>query len=129
MSLFRVVLPPNRGHVDNVLIAQDIVHYMHTQERQIRFFLYIYKINFEKAYDCVDSNFLEITLVGFGFPTLTIDLIMICITFSFLSLKWNDEKLNNFTPTHGLRQGDYMSLIILALYGEVDPSYSGKNRI
>jgi hypothetical protein len=104
---------PIRGTADNALIAQEIVHHMHTKKGKSGFIMY--KIDFEKAYDSVDWNFLKITLTEFGFPTSTIDLIMSCTTSSSLSLKWNNEKLENFAPTRGLRQGDPMSPYLFLL--------------
>lgn len=47
----------------------------------------MFKIDFVKAYDRVDWNFLCITLHNFNFPTSIITLIMDCITSSTLSLK------------------------------------------
>jgi hypothetical protein len=104
---------PIRGTADNALIAQEIIHHMHTKKGKSGFIMY--KIDFEKAYDSVDWNFLKITLTEFGFPTSTIDLIMSCTTSSSLSLKWNNEKLENFAPTRGLRQGDPMSPYLFLL--------------
>lgn len=67
------------------------------------------KIDFEKAYDRVGWQFFELTLKDFGFPQPIINLIMNCITFSSLSIKWNNEKLESFIPKRGLRQRDRMS--------------------
>lgn len=66
----------------------------------------LFKIDFEKTYERVDWDFLELTLRDFAFPPLTVHLIMSCITFSSLSLKWNDAELDSFTPNKWLRQGD-----------------------
>lgn len=87
--------------MDNALIAQEIVHYMNKQKGKKGFLLF--KIDFEKAYDRVDWNFLELTLSEFGFPEMTIRLIMSCITSSSLTLKWNGEKFQSFTPNRGFR--------------------------
>lgn len=104
---------PNRGTVDNAMIAQEIVHYMHNQKGKKGSLLF--KIDFENAYDRVNWNFLKLTLRDFGFPELTIRLIMSCITSSSLRLKLNGEKLDSFTPKRGLRQGDPLSPYLFVL--------------
>lgn len=105
---------PNRGTTDNALIGQEVIHQMHKKKQGKKGFL-LFKIDFEKAYDRVDWDFLELTLREFGFPSITISLIMSCITSSFLSLKWNGDKLDSFTPKRGLRQGDPCSPYLFVL--------------
>lgn len=104
---------PNRGTSDNALIAQELVHHMHKKKGKSGFLMF--KIDFEKAYDRVDWNFLRLTLMEFGFPTPIVNLIMSCTTSSSLALKWNNEKLESFIPTRGLWQGDPMSPYLFLL--------------
>lgn len=104
---------PNRGTTDNALIAQEIVHFMHKKKGKAGYL--IFKIDFEKAYDRVDWHFLKLTLQEFGFPSHIINLIMSCTTSSTLSPKWNNEKLESFVQTRGLRQGDPLSPYLFVL--------------
>lgn len=105
---------PNQGIVDNALIAQEIVHFVHKKNGKAGFLMF--KIDFEKTYDRIDWDFLRLTLTEFGFPDSShVNLIMSCVTSSILYLKWNGEKLDSFAPTRGLRQGDPMSPYIFLL--------------
>nr|KYP74874.1 Retrovirus-related Pol polyprotein LINE-1 [Cajanus cajan] len=63
----------------------------------------LFKINFEKAYDKVNWDFLHLTLMEFGFPSSTIDLIMNCTCSTSLALKSNNEILEGFQPNRGLK--------------------------
>ena len=74
-----------------------------------------FKIDLEKAYDRMDWNFLRATLLDFGFPQVLVNLIMSCVMASNLSILWNGSKLENFSPTRGLRQGDPMSPYLFVL--------------
>jgi len=72
-------------------------------------------VDFEKAYDRVDWNFLKLTLSEFEFPHSIINLITSWITSPSLSLKWNGEKLDNFKPKRVLRQCDPLSPYLFVL--------------
>jgi len=57
----------------------------------------------------IEIYILELTLREFGFPSQTLKIIMALTTSTSLSLKWNNESLDSFKPTGGLRQGDPLS--------------------
>lgn len=76
----------------------------------------MFKIDFEKAYDRIDWDFLRLTLSEFGFPAPIINLIMSCITSSNLAVKWNGEWLESFAPN--------VPLPLPSLYGETGFTYS-----
>lgn len=65
-----------------------------------------FKIDLEKAYECVYWSFLEVTLKGLGLPLQAIQIIMALTTSNSLYLKWNNEILYNFRPNKGPGQGD-----------------------
>lgn len=96
------------------MIAQEIIHHMNKKKGKSGYLLF--KIDFEKAYDRVDWNFLRLTLSEFGFPSSIVNLNMNCTTSSSLALKWNNQKLDAFAPKRGLRQGDPMSPYLFVLF-------------
>jgi len=65
--------------------------------------LFLFKIDFE--------TFLLYYFTRFWFITL----IMRCIAFSTLSLKWNKDKLESFIFQRRLRQGDYISSYLFVI--------------
>lgn len=98
---------PGRGTSDNVVVLQEIIHFMRRSKKKKGFAAF--KLDLEKAFDNVNWAFLKSCLQDFGFPDITIKLIMHCVTSSSLSILWNGNKLHPFKPSHGLRQGDPLS--------------------
>jgi hypothetical protein len=77
---------PGRGTCDNAIILQEVIHSMKKSKKKKGDV--VYKIDLEKAYDNVNWDFLRFCLTQFGFPPITIDLIMHCVTASSLSLSF-----------------------------------------
>ncbi|KAL4301309.1 hypothetical protein AHAS_Ahas17G0288000 [Arachis hypogaea] len=98
---------PGRGAPDNIIVTQEVLHFM--KKTKSKKGVLAFKIDLEKAYDRVSWEFLEQSLLMFGFPGTIISLIMKCVKSSSLSLMWNVNRLDGFQPKRGLRQGDPMS--------------------
>lgn len=90
-----------RSSTDNIIVAQELIHYLRT--RKGRKGGLILKVDLEKAYDQVDWAFLKKVLRVTGFNSTYRQLIMACITSVSLSVNWNDESLDPFQPSRGLR--------------------------
>ncbi|PNY05589.1 ribonuclease H [Trifolium pratense] len=98
---------PGRGTSDNAIVLQEIIHFMRRSKKKKGYVAF--KLDLEKAFDNVNWDFLENCLHDFGFPEITIRLIMHCVTSPTYSILWNGNQMPQFKPTHGLRQGDPLS--------------------
>ncbi|KAG7555110.1 Reverse transcriptase domain [Arabidopsis suecica] len=98
---------PGRLSTDNIVIVQEAVHSMRRKKGRKGWMLL--KLDLEKAYDRVKWDFLEDTLRVAGLPDSWIRWTMQCVSGPSMSLLWNGEKTEAFTPSRGLRQGDPLS--------------------
>nr|KYP61992.1 Retrovirus-related Pol polyprotein LINE-1 [Cajanus cajan] len=104
---------PGRGPRDNSIIAQEVLH--HINHHRGKKGLLAIKIDLEKAYDRLSWDFLQQTLLEFGFPGRIVSLIMWGVCETSLSILWNGSKLDPFTPSRGLRQGDPLAPYLFLL--------------
>ncbi|VFQ90070.1 unnamed protein product [Cuscuta campestris] len=98
--------PSGRSLVDNFLLAQHLVR-DYAVKRSVPSCMI--KLDITKAYDTVSWRFLEAVMVGLGFPTRFISLIMECVTTASYSIMVNGEGHGFFKSKRGLRQGDPMA--------------------
>ncbi|GJR44286.1 RNA-directed DNA polymerase, eukaryota, reverse transcriptase zinc-binding domain protein [Tanacetum coccineum] len=78
-----------------------------------------FKIDIQKAYDIVSWKFLEFILNCFGFHSIMINWIMVCLTTASFSVCINGEAHGFFKAGRGLRQGDLISPYLFTLVMEV----------
>ena len=108
---------PNRWIVENEVIVQEMLH--NFRQRKIKEGMMAIKLDFQKAYDRVNWNFLEAVLLKFGFMEVFVKWIMECVsTVSFLLLI-NRGTFEYFNPSKGLRQGDPLSPYLFILCQDV----------
>jgi hypothetical protein len=96
---------PGRIITDNVLVAYECLHYMRRNRSKSNAFCAL-KLDMTKAYDRVEWKYLEAAMLKLGFNRSWVDKIMKCVTTVSLWVLFNGEKLQDFKPTRGIRQGD-----------------------
>lgn len=65
-----------------------------------------------KAYDMMDWNFINQTLISIGFPTNITNLIMNCVTSFSFSILINGFPSDSFLLTREIRQGNPFSFYL-----------------
>ena len=78
---------PGRSISDNVLLAQEILHSM--KYRRVASSHVAVKVDMEKAYDMLDWDFLEASLIKFGFNVTFVGWVMACIRGTCFSVLVN----------------------------------------
>ncbi|XP_028773622.1 uncharacterized protein LOC114730681 [Neltuma alba] len=98
---------PGRLSSDNIIVAQEVIHSMRNMKGKKGFMAI--KIDLEKAYDCVNWNFLIGCLKELQLPNHFVDIISSCVSTADFQLLWNGDKAKNFSSSRGVRQGDPIS--------------------
>jgi len=104
---------PGRRGLDNVVIAQELLHSLDIKKGKVGFMAV--KVDLAKAYDRLEWSFIHHVLNAFHLPRMLIDLIMSCISSTSISILFNGGKLDSFKPTRGIHQGGPLSPYIFIL--------------
>ncbi|GKV22123.1 hypothetical protein SLEP1_g32015 [Rubroshorea leprosula] len=121
-----------RRHIaDGIVIANEVIHEAKKRKRPTL----IFKADFEKAYDSVNWNFLDLMMEKLGFCLKWIRWIKECLSTSLVSVLVNGSPTEEFSMKKGLRQGDPLApflflLVVEALNGLIlkakeEDMYSG----
>ena len=80
----QVSFVPGRHIIENVIVAQEIIHYMKNKRGKTG--QMAIKVDLEKAYDRLSWDFIHETLGVIGLPMDLIRIIMECVTTALMQL-------------------------------------------
>jgi hypothetical protein len=113
VSPFQAAFVPGRRGIDNVIIAQELIHSI--QRKKGRIGQFILKLDLEKAYDRLEWDFIREVLVFFKFPTSFVNLVLECVSTSSFSILVNGVRwrLSNLLKALGK---EILYLLICSYY-------------
>ena len=107
---------PSCWIAENVVLAQEVVHNFKKSKKKKG--AVGFKLDFYKAYDRQEWNFIITVLKALGFDQKVTNMIFQCIsTVSFTLLL--SGRSSSFSPSRGIRQGDPLSPYLFILCSEV----------
>ncbi|XP_062093360.1 uncharacterized protein LOC133799353 [Humulus lupulus] len=104
-----------RKILDTILIANEAVEEYRSKGKKG----WVFKIDFTKAYDCVDWDFLELVLERKGFGEVWRTWMRGCLSSTSYSVFVNGRPRGKFKGYRGIRQGDSLSPFLFTLIADV----------
>ena len=103
ISPMQTAFVPGRKGIDNIIIAQEIMHSLGKKKGRTGYVAL--KIDLEKAYDKLEWNFIKDMLIRVSLSMDIIDVIMSCVSTVSTSILFNGKALDPIYPSRGIRQG------------------------
>lgn len=108
---------PKRLIAENVVLAHEVVHSFKQTKRKKGYVGF--KLDFHKAYDCLEWDFIITSLRTFGFSQAVTNMIFQCLSIVNFTLLLNGTKSASFSPSRGIRQGDPLPPYLFILCNEI----------
>ncbi|KAL0404505.1 UNVERIFIED_CONTAM: putative mitochondrial protein [Sesamum radiatum] len=108
---------PRRLITNNVLIAYEVNHFLHTRKKSRKGHAVI-KLDISKAYNKIQWCFLEKVLLKMGFPEKIVRLNLLCVTTVSYCFIMSGTQFGHISPQRGIRQGNTLSPYLFLLCTE-----------